>query len=64
MRHDLQQRAGHVHFINNLAQTLSDQGRNAEALALLDRAGNPEPRFAAAVAETRALVLQRLDKAK
>ena len=49
---------------NNLAQTLSDQGRDAEALALLDRAGTPEPPFAAAVAETRALILQRLARAK
>ncbi|MEO8202591.1 MAG: PA2778 family cysteine peptidase [Betaproteobacteria bacterium] len=49
---------------NNLAQTLSDQGRNSEALTLLDKAGPAEPQFAAAVAETRALIEQRLAKAR
>ena len=63
------QRAAQKHpdsvvVINNLAQTLSDQGRNTEALALIDRATNPEPRFAAAVAETRALILRRMGAQK
>jgi hypothetical protein len=48
---------------NNLAQTLSDQGRNTEALALIERA-KPEPAFAAAVAETRDLIRQRMTKAR
>lgn len=53
-----------VVVMNNLAQTLSDEGRDAEALALIERARQPEPQYAAAVAETRALILQRLEKKK
>lgn len=53
-----------VVVMNNLAQTLSDAGRDAEALALIERARQPEPHYAAAVAETRALILQRLEKKK
>lgn len=49
-----------VVVMNNLAQTLSDQGRNAEALVLIEKAGTPEPTFAAAVAQTRTLIQQRL----
>jgi tetratricopeptide (TPR) repeat protein len=53
-----------VAVINNLAQTLSDQGRNEEALALIGQAAAPggSP-FAAALRETRALILQRLGRA-
>ena len=58
------QHPGSVVIMNNLAQTLSDQGRDAEALALIDKAATPAPQFAAAVAETRALILQRLAKEK
>jgi tetratricopeptide (TPR) repeat protein len=45
--------------LNNLAQTLSDLGRGEEALDMIDRvpAGSP---YGKAVAETRALILQRL----
>lgn len=46
--------------LNNLAQALSDQGRNTEALTLVERAvalGGP---FAGAVSETRALILKRI----
>ncbi len=50
--------------LNNLAQVLSDQGRNAEALALIDRPAKPDPRYDAAVAATRSLILQRLGQAK
>jgi tetratricopeptide (TPR) repeat protein len=46
--------------LNNLAQTLSDQGRNAEALALIERAAALEGAFAAAVRETRELILRRM----
>lgn len=53
-----------VVVMNNLAQTLSDEGHNAEALSLIDRARQPEPQFASAVAETRALIVQRLEKKK
>jgi tetratricopeptide (TPR) repeat protein len=52
-----------VAVINNLAHTLSDLGRNEEALALLNQAvvaeGSP---FAAALGETRAMILQRLGR--
>ena len=47
---------------NNLAQTLSDQGRNEEALKLIERADKPDPSLAPQVAETRALILQRINK--
>jgi len=64
LRRTAEKHPGSVVVLNNLAQTLSDQGRNIEALAAIDRAGNPEPRFAAAVAETRALILQRIGNRK
>lgn len=50
-----------VPVLNNFAQTLSDLGRNVEALAVIEHAvpmdGSP---FSAAVHETHALILQRL----
>jgi len=49
-----------VAVLNNLAQTLSDQGHNDEAMTLIERAvalGGP---LAAAVQETRLLILQRI----
>ena len=52
-----------VVVLNNLAQTLSDEGHHAEALSLIDRA-KPEPPLAASVEQTRALILERLAKAK
>jgi len=51
-----------VVVMNNLAQTLSDEGKNTEALALIERAKQPGEQFASAVAETRALILQRMEK--
>lgn len=48
-----------VAVLNNLAQVLSDQGRNDEAFALIQRAlamGGP---YAAEVRKTRALIVQR-----
>ncbi len=51
-----------VPVLNNLAQTLSDQGRNAEALSIIERAlAIPGP-FAAAARETHELILQRMAK--
>lgn len=50
--------------LNNLAQTLSDQGRHAEALVLVERATAAPGPFAAAVAETRALILSRMAQQK
>ena len=48
-------------LINNLAQVVSDQGRHAEALALIDRAAVGEGPFAADIATTRAGIVQRRD---
>lgn len=47
--------------LNNLAQTLSDQHRNDEALTVIERAAAlGDARFAAAVGETRQLILRRM----
>jgi Flp pilus assembly protein TadD len=53
-----------VIVINNLAQTLSDQGRNAEALAQIDKASDPQSPFAGEVRATRQLILQRIGQRK
>lgn len=49
-----------VAVLNNLAQTLSDQGHQQEALALIDRALTFDSPFKTAAQETRALILQRM----
>ena len=49
--------------LNNLAQTLSDLGRHAEALALIERALRAPGPFTAAIAETRATIVERMGKA-
>jgi predicted Zn-dependent protease len=49
-----------VIVLNNLAQTLSDQGRSAEALPLIERAAARGGPFADAVQETRRTILKRL----
>ena len=46
--------------LNNLAQTLSDQGRNAEALPLAERAVSLGGPFAEAARETRDTILVRM----
>lgn len=48
--------------LNNLAQTVSDQGRHAEALPLVDRALGLAGPYAAAAGETRGEILRRLEK--
>jgi hypothetical protein len=48
---------------NNLAQTLSDQGRHAEALALIAGIGDDSP-FGADVKSTRAAIEQRLQESR
>lgn len=54
-----------VPVLNNLAQVLSDMGRNEEALTFVERAARSEESpFAAAVSETRALVLRRMGRNK
>jgi tetratricopeptide (TPR) repeat protein len=45
---------------NNLAQTLSDQGRHREALAQIDRAMDPQSPFATEVRATREMILERM----
>ena len=51
-----------VVVLNNLAQTISDQGRHAEALPLIERAAAAGGPFAGAVQKTRATILERLGK--
>ena len=48
--------------LNNLAQTVSDQGRDQEALGLINQALALNSPFAATVAETRENILRRLGK--
>ena len=49
-----------VIVLNNLAQTLSDQGRHEEALPFIERAAASGGQFAQAVQQTRQLVLDRI----
>jgi Tfp pilus assembly protein PilF len=51
-----------IPVLNNLAQTISDEGRNDEALALIDKALEAPGAFAAQVTETRELILRRMAK--
>ena len=50
--------------MNNLAQTLSDQGRHTEALAQIEKAADPNSPFASDVRATRQLILQRMGQQK
>lgn len=51
-----------VVVLNNLAQTLSDLGRNEEALPVIERASAAGGPFAGAVQKTRETILERLKK--
>lgn len=51
---------GDVIVLNNLAQTLSDQNRDEEALAFIERAAAAGGPHAAAVQETRRTIVQRI----
>ena len=53
-----------VIVLNNLAQTLSDQGRDEEALPLIERAAAAGGPFAGAVEQTRQTVLDRISSRK
>jgi tetratricopeptide (TPR) repeat protein len=53
-----------VVVLNNLAQTLSDQGRHEEALPFIERAAAGGGQFAQAVQQTRQLVLDRIAAGK
>ena len=48
--------------LNNLAQTLSDLGRHAEALTLIERALAMTSPFTATMRETRATIVERMGK--
>ncbi|MEJ8836649.1 PA2778 family cysteine peptidase [Ramlibacter sp. AN1133] len=60
LRAALQKSPGSVILLNNLAQTLSDDGRNAEALAVIRRAEDPQSPFANDVRATRELIEARM----
>lgn len=51
-----------VIVLNNLAQTLSDQGRDAEALPVIERAATLGGPFADTVRETRSAILKKLGR--
>ena len=53
-----------VVVLNNLAQTLSDQGRHEEALPFIERAVASGGQFAQAAQQTRQLVLDRIAAGK
>jgi len=65
LRRALARHADSVPLLNNLAHTLSDQGRHEEALVHVERAlGMDGASFAAAVRETHSLILQRMGDKK
>ena len=55
---------GSAIVLNNLAQTLSDQGRDDEALPFIERAAALGGPHAAAIAETRRAILEKIAKRK
>jgi len=55
---------GSVIVLNNLAQTLSDQGRNEEALPIIERATAAGGPFSSEVNKTREAILERLTSSK
>jgi len=55
---------GSAIILNNLAQTLSDQGRDAEALPIVERAVAAGGSHAAAVRQTRDEILKKLEAKK
>lgn len=60
LRDALRRSPDSVILMNNLAQSLSDLGRQEEALAQIDQASDPHSPFAGDVRRTRELILQRL----
>ncbi len=60
LRRALQRHPQSIIVMNNLAQTLSDLGRNTEALAQIEKASDPKSPFASEVRSTRQLILQRM----
>ena len=51
---------GNAIVLNNLAQTISDQGRHEEALPFIELAVAAGGPHAAAIADTRRTILERL----
>jgi hypothetical protein len=64
LRRTLQRHPQSAIVMNNLAQTLSDQGNHTEALAQIDKVSDPQNPFAAEVRSTRQLILQRIGQRK
>ncbi|MBI5279269.1 MAG: PA2778 family cysteine peptidase [Burkholderiales bacterium] len=64
LRATLQRHPQSVIAMNNLAQTLSDQGQHREALAQIERAMDAASPFASEVRATRQLILDRLQKVR
>jgi len=64
LRHAEVRHPDSVLVLNNLAQTVSDQGRNDEALAIIERAVGTQSLFTVAARETRDLILQRMEKGR
>ncbi len=62
LRRVLERRPDSVVALNNLAQTLSDQGRHSEALDFAERAAATGGPFAEAARATRDLILSRLGR--
>jgi Peptidase_C39 like family/Tetratricopeptide repeat len=62
LRSALELQPGSVILLNNLAQTLSDAGRGAEALELIDRVAEEDSQYGGAINQTRALIRQRLSQ--
>lgn len=60
LRTAMQRHPKSIIVVNNLAQTLSDQGRHREALALIQQANDPQSPFADEVRATRQLIEERL----
>ena len=64
LRGALQRSPDSAIVLNNLAQTLSDQGRDAEALPMAERAVAAGGPHAAAVRETRDAILKKIEAKK
>ena len=63
LRAGLERSPSSAALLNNLAQVLSDAGRNAEALRAIEEALRDPGPFAAELAKTRDMILQRMGSA-